>query len=164
MAMARFQTDQLFCLAGWRRLVRLVFLLPAISDLLLRENDTSILISTKKESTSFYPTVYGITPDYNNYNNNLSRCQQNLHPVMSNNNESHGNYSGGNEDCDKSVEWTRKNKSKRRRAIAMIRSIRKSIGCSIICNGEYSRRKKKFKDNRPKSSRRNHSISWRRQP
>ena len=143
--MSRLKIDyHLIDLAGWRRLVYFIFLLHVISDLLLRQVGTSTHVSTNKKSGLFFPAASGIAPYRNNCNSHLSRCQQNFQAGSANDNEGRGGNCDrvGQEVCDNSIEA--KIKSKRRRAIEMIRSIKTSFGNKIVRNEKRPRRKNFF--------------------
>mmetsp|Transcript_8817 Transcript_8817/g.21536 ORF Transcript_8817/g.21536 Transcript_8817/m.21536 type:complete len:545 (-) Transcript_8817:486-2120(-) len=139
--MPRFKIHQFIDLAGRRRLVYLISLLPVISELLLRQSATSSLVSKNRKPGSFFPAAYGIAPDKNNYNNQISRCQQNLQTGPANDDKvcSSNCYRVGKEGCCNDIE-TMKIKSKRRRTTEMFQLLKTSFGFKIVPNKNLSRK------------------------
>jgi len=132
--MTRLKLNQSIGVAGWRRLAHLAFLLPAILDFLMHHEGTSGIIATSKELGSLLPMAYAISPDQNNKNNHLPQYQRNLHAMQSNDYNSCGSYchNVGDDAYDKGFEVMREKQPRRRQAIEMFQSAKRSIGNKII--------------------------------
>ena len=132
--MTRLKLNQSIGVAGWRRLVYLAFLLPAILNFLMHYEGIGGLIVISKELGSILPVAYAVSPDQTNKNNHIPQYQRNLHAMQSNDYNSCGDYchNVSDETCDKNFKVRREKQPRRRQAIEMFQSAKRSIGNKII--------------------------------
>lgn len=132
--MTRVKLDQTIGLARWRRFAPLaLILLIAVCDLLPNHEVSGGLSFSSKGFGYFLPAAYAVCPDQNIQNNHIPRYEQNLDYIQSTDYNRNCSYSYSADDnvSDNKSEGTRNGTSRRRAAIEIIRSAKRSFGNKI---------------------------------